>query len=66
MTYEKDVDALTEDLIETWDAIADMGESDLLDALGEASEKGESALARRIFEGAIRFVAEELISRKEE
>jgi hypothetical protein len=62
MKYHEYLEAISEELIGIWDAAEDHGESDLVDALTEASEKGEGVLARKIFEGAIYYVAEILLS----
>lgn len=61
MKYHEYLEAIVEELLGVWDASADHGETPLIEALGEASEKGESDLARKIFEGAIAYVADELL-----
>jgi hypothetical protein len=66
MKYHEYLEAISEELIGIWDAAEDHGESDLVDALAEASEKGEGALARKIFEGVFYYVAEILLSGNKE
>ncbi len=61
MNYQQTIDELTEEILGVWDAAEDHGETKLTEALGEASELGESRLARKILEGTVEMVFEQLM-----
>ncbi|NEP59116.1 MAG: hypothetical protein F6K31_19175 [Symploca sp. SIO2G7] len=59
-TYEQ-IESLANDFIKYWDACEDFSDFGLYTALGKASEKGETELAREVMKGAINYVIEELV-----
>jgi len=65
MDNQEIINEVTAELLAIWYAAEDCGESDLVDALGEANALGEHELAGRIFAGAVRFAVEQLMFIKE-
>ena len=63
--YQQTISTLLEEVLGTWDAAEDHGESELTDALYKAEELGCGDLARTIMEGTVEMVFEQLLHNEE-
>jgi hypothetical protein len=62
MEFQKLLTELSKEIVGMYDAAEDIGESKLVDAMGEANESHQSDLSRKVFEGTIEMVIEELLT----
>lgn len=63
--YQQTISTLSEEILGTWDAAEDHGETELTSALYKAEELGCGDLARTIMEGTVEMLFEQLLHNEE-
>ena len=61
MKFQELITDLSSEIVGLYDAAEDCGETKLLQAFDESNEKNQTDLTRKVFEGTIEMVIEELL-----